>query len=399
MKYSILRYCVFLVIVSLFGLTSFSCRKLANLRSIRNQNPFQKKLPDRVIEVGPVLGYAGATELNISLKTDDDARVILQIDGRKLVSSAEKYHSFHIADLEPGLIYKYRFDILELEDEKRHLVTDYFTTRTFPAVGERIKFCVYGDLRTQPEIWAKTASAMLKENPDFGLMLGDLVRTGADKREWRTNFFEPGADFFSSVPQYIAKGDHDVGGERWIKLFKSPGNGENWSQETGLVHIVGVNLMDNWSAGGHLAEWLDSVLRSSKSPYVFVALHAPPYSSTHYGSPASESEHANILVSRCRDNILPIIERNKVTALFAGHVHAYERSELPNSLTVVTSGGAGAPLHDKVASSQKNNSYSRFFSSTYHYVVCKADRKKCSMQVINLNGYVIDSRTWNPIKR
>lgn len=383
------KYLFISIFLTLLCTTLSGCR-LANIRVIREQNPLLKSLPDNVIEAGPVLGFAGSTELSIALKTDDDCQVTLEINEQKFVSPDLKYHKFHVTGLSANKVYLYSFDIRETEDEKRHLTTRWFQTKTLPEGNAPLKFCVYGDLRTQPQIWAKTAAAMKKEKPDFGIMLGDLVRTGAVKREWLTNFFQPGYDLFSTVPQYIAKGDHDDGGERWMNLFQSPNGTENWSQVIGLAHIIGINLLEDWSGKSRNAQWLNSVLRNSNSPYIFLALHAPPYASTPYGNLGADGLPTNPLVNKCLTRIIPIIKRYNVKVLFAGHVHAYERLELPDGLVVLTSGGAGAPLHKKDQNAKENAPYSKVFFSKYHYLNVQVNAKDCLVTSVDLNGKVLD---------
>ncbi len=389
------RAIILLVLLPLFGLTT-GCRKLANLRALRNQNPFLKDLPDHVIECGPVLGFASPTELTIGLKTDEDARVTLEIDNRRFVSPEPKYHRFHITGLRAKTDYRYRFDIQETEDEERHFQSAWYRAKTFPAPDQPIRFCVYGDLRTQPKVWTQTAAAMLKERPDFALALGDLVRTGADKREWRTNFFDPAAAFFASIPQYIAKGDHDEGGERWMRLFQSPNDTENWSQRIGPILLIGINLMDDWSKESHNVVWLESVLGESTAPYSLVALHAPPYASTAYGRPDRNDDPMNLLVDKCRADVLPILERHHVSALFAGHVHAYERCVLPSGLVVLTSGGAGAPLHERDENAVTHNPFSVAFQSQHHYLRVNATTRTMTVTAVRLDGLVIDNCDIHP---
>ena len=63
------------------------------------------------------------------------------------------------------------------------------------------------------------------------------------------------------------------------------------------------------------------------------------------------------LVRQARQTIVPLLRKYKATAYICGHDHCYERSELPGGVSHVISGGAGAPLRQKMPTAAAQNPY------------------------------------------
>ncbi|MFH0910463.1 MAG: metallophosphoesterase [Planctomycetota bacterium] len=238
---------------------------------------------------------------------------------------------------------------------------------------------------------------MRKARPAFGLALGDLVLDGGSKEEWKANFFGPGAELLASVPQYLAKGNHDLGGERWLALFCTPTGGMNWQQRIGPVMLVGLDILLDWTPESREYQWLETVLSRSDAPYLFVALHAPPYTTTPHGD-LDEGMPRDSLVRKAREAVLPLAERYRATAILAGHSHIYERSERPSGLTLVTTGGAGAPLSEPTGNRVEKNPYQKKFFQEHHYSLITVSDIDCRLRAVTLDGGVLDERAWLPRK-
>jgi hypothetical protein len=98
-----------------------------------------------------------------------------------------------------------------------------------------------------------------------------------------------------------------------------------------------------------------------------------------------------------RDNILPLMKKYGATAFIAGHDHDYERSEPPDGVTVIVSGGAGAPLYPKVPIPFQNP-HSKVFAMTHHFCFFTINGDRCAIQALTPEGKLLDSRTW-PARR
>ncbi|MFH0910462.1 MAG: hypothetical protein V1918_02985 [Planctomycetota bacterium] len=114
--------------------------------------PFGRAVPEPLLEMGPVLGYAGETFFTVSFKTDENAQAILKVAGREFYSVPGKYHAFLVPGLQPGKDYEYSVEIHEVEENKLAGAFGPYRVRTYPAAGG-FTFAVYGDMRSQPEVW------------------------------------------------------------------------------------------------------------------------------------------------------------------------------------------------------------------------------------------------------
>ena len=110
---------------------------------------------------------------------------------------------------------------------------------------------------------------------------------------------------FASMP--AAAGDK-AGSPQW------------YSWESGPVHMIQLNTYASYAVGSDQYKWLVADLASidrAKTPWVLVQLHAPWYNSntvhTNDGQPM-------------RVALESLIVQAKVAQVYAGHVHAYERS-------------------------------------------------------------------------
>lgn len=81
-------------------------------------------------------------------------------------------------------------------------------------------------------------------------------------------------------------------------------------------------------------KWLVADLEKTRQKHVFVFMHFPAMSyGGHYGSPLIQSD------------LCPLFEKHKVTAVFMGHSHGYERF---NPIRIDLSSGKPVPTEDKV---------------------------------------------------
>ncbi|GLE07862.1 hypothetical protein PINS_up018604 [Pythium insidiosum] len=139
------------------------------------------------------------------------------------------------------------------------------------------------------------------------------------------------------------------------KRFIMPANGNQvfwWSVEMGLVHHTMISSEHDYTTGSPMFQWLEKDLASvdrKKTPWLFLHLHRPMYTSEDYASDYKVSLFI-------RKYLEPLLAKYRVDAVFSGHYHAYEltcpvyqevcRSEtLPNGLKK-----AKAPVHIMVGS-------------------------------------------------
>jgi hypothetical protein len=63
-------------------------------------------------------------------------------------------------------------------------------------------------------------------------------------------------------------------------------------------------------------------------------------------------------------------------------------------VTVVTSGGAGAPLHDKSPDAAKQNPYSKVFASSLNFCVFELKDDTITMKALTPDGKELDKTQW-----
>lgn len=326
---------------------------------------------------GPVLGFAGTNFLTLACRLNLPVAVTLRMDGRTFESPSGFFHRFKVEGLKPDSAYHYTLSAI-CSNRAAPLLKGPFRTRTLPA-GSELKFAALGDSRSYPKIWGRVAKALARQRPMFTIHTGDIVADGLEDPQWDLQCFEPAAQLFASVPTFAVAGNHEHNSQVYYQMFSVPDGATNWVLEVGPILFVGVN-----DASSNSVVWMDSVLAASQAKFIFMVCHYPIMSSSDRSPPVM------------RKAFLPVLTKYQATAEIAGHDHYYERSELPEGLTVIVTGGAGADLYKKKQKPDKTpvNPYSRAYLSDYHFCVFSVKGDTCSMEAMTLNGKIFDRRAW-----
>ena len=107
-------------------------------------------------------------------------------------------------------------------------------------------------------------------------------------------------------------------------------------------------------------------------------MHHPPYTVNY-----DKGGH----VSKETPRLVPMFEKYKVTAVFAGHDHNYQR-HVKNGIQYIVTGGGGAPLAD---TGQSLPGMTEKVESTEHFVPVKVAGNRAHIQAIALDGHIIDT--------
>jgi len=220
------------------------------------------------------------------------------------------------------------------------------------------RFVAYGDTRftdpanlnaANPEVRQQLVRAIADVHPDFVTFGGDIAYNGDKPDDWKVYDQETAIWRERGIPVYPALGNHDLHGDVNVALdnyfARFPGLRHNrfYSvQGSGWLMLTLDSALDESS--GPQGRWLHYRLAHlpSRTAFVFIVLHHPPYTSSsdektfgggHSARPA-EQQLATYIEDRQKKLRARIV-------VFAGHVHNYERHE-HGGVTYFVSGGGGA---------------------------------------------------------
>ncbi len=370
---------------------------------------------DLEITTGPVLGARGDDYVTVSCRTNLPAKVTVRVNGGfrdenappearepglvwhevTTVSPPGLFHQVHIGELAGLASATYRLQV-ETLDGAGHVESGPWSLAPLPAAQEPLRFVALGDSRSNPDRWATVATAALKARPQFLIHTGDLVKHGREDWGWNVELVDPAATLLATVPTFVAIGNHEENSPVTALLFAAPPDGAlvRWQQTIGPVHLIGIDGQGDWSDGSENVTWLEGVLAASKSKFLFLVTHYPAWTSGKYGKLDDAGEPKDRTTRQSQQVLMPLLARYQATAMIAGHEHFYERSEPPGGVTVITTGGAGAPLRKATRNARAQNPYSQLVVSTRHYCLFIVSGDTCTMEVFTPKGRQLDTRSW-----
>jgi len=363
-------------------------------------------LDDFVFEHAPILGWAGTDFFTVSTRINMSGKVTLRLNGQAYqTSDSGMLHKFKVTGLKSNTLYSYT---LTAEKAGHKISAKTFQVKTYPKSGS-FSFVALGDSRSQPKEWRKVAAAVVKKQPLFVLFDGDMVQNGKYNYQWLEQLFRPAPQFFATIPQYVAIGNHEREDRLFYQILQGPTNRYRWSQQIGEVLVIIINGTKEWKTGSDNMQWLEKQLRHSRAKFIFLCSHYPAWSLGTHTRLNKAGRARETTVYHARKYIMPLLKKYRATAMFAGHDHFYERSESPDGVTMILTGGAGAPIRTKYNPGnltseqlekfwQKQNPYSKVWVAKYHFCLITVDGDQCTMQAITPTGEVIDNITWQARK-
>lgn len=347
---------------------------------------------DLSLHTGPVLGFAGTTHLTISGRLNLPAEVQLTIGDQTLTSPSGLFHQFRVEGLTPDSAYTYQLKGRTSANVPWKPLCEPSTARTYPT-GEKWSFVAMGDGRGNPEKWGQISKAVAELNPLLCAYSGDMVGAGRSDAQWNKQLFDPAKPFFSTVPFYPVMGNHEGNAALFNRIFATANNKTTWTQQIGTVLLLGIDGTKDWSNGSANIQWLEETLAKSTAKYIFALTHYPAWSSGGHG----KSDANGPVERQMRESqqvILPVLAKYNATAMIGGHDHHYERSEPPEGVSVIVSGGAGAGLRKIKRPNPKQNPHSKLILAEYHYCHITIDEETCTMMVYTPEGKNLDTRVW-----
>lgn len=268
------------------------------------------------------------------------------------------------------------------------------STHEVRPIGSELTLALYGDSRGGGGPHAVLIEQMAEVRPDVVVHTGDVIKWAGDRTGW-TRHLVATLPLTAEVPVVLALGNHELF-EYWRipeevrrnpleqAMRQIPPPEDPIAVEAGVFPacfhvrlgrtlIVSLDSNRPIGPGTDVFRFLERALTENADAAVkLVAMHHGPLSSGHHGG-HPEGEH-----------LLELAKRHGITAFLAGHDHLYERI-VQDGLTVVVSGGGGAPLY-------RRENYvpgSQAFSSTYNWVKLDVS-DQVELSAYSLEGVLLD---------
>jgi hypothetical protein len=287
-------------------------------------------------------------------------------------------HEVVLTGLSPGTAYEYYVT------SAGTATTSPFST--CPAPGLPMDVVFYGDTRAptfgstnHPAVFAQIAASQ----PEMVFQSGDIVYSG-DYASYLSEFFPVIGSLAKSTPYMAAPGNHDNSStlsSNFGKVFASPRlAGAPWQPYYAFTcgNSMFISLNSNSVGDSGQLSFLNGRLAAAKADatldHVFVFFHHPPYSTGDHGD-----------TSNVQNTWVPLFSApaSKVTAVFSGHDHAYERMGNGSGVAYIVSGGGGADLYSS-GNSTKGSQIR--YSKTYNFVKLHINGPQVTGTAIDINS-------------
>ena len=287
-------------------------------------------------------------------------------------------HEAVIENLEPLTTYQYRV----VSDGLASPVYNFTTAPDHPDVS--FTFSVYGDTRSLPTIHEMTAAAILRDDPDFVINVGDVVASGDEYDQWQTEHFDPIRELAHSHPYYVSIGNHEKDTEYFYRFSSYPSYEDYFQFTYANAHFIVIDTNVQKPIHFQTMEIVEEMLNSPEAQnaeWLFAFSHHPGWS-RGWGHEGYEGE------VRLRDSLIPLMRDKGVDAYFAGHTHDYERYT-QNGLFQIITGGGGASLDHEV-NPEMTFSYAHY---VFHHMNLEVDDKRVTATVKTPEGEILDRWT------
>lgn len=230
-------------------------------------------------------------------------------------------------------------------------------------------FALYGDCRGGHNVHRLIIEQLAKADIRYIVQTGDLVKDGTEADQW-TTFHEITTALREKVPYHPAKGNHDLGKEKYFE--KEFGLERSYySLSKGPVDLFFID--SNWKLDEQL-EWLAKAVAESKATHKVALFHHPCFTLVR-----KRVEPAAVF----RDKLHARLVELGFCAVFNGHDHNFYTTER-DGLRYVTTGGAGAPLYEQDPELAQEGD---LFDRIYHYVLVDVEAKSMRAQVYSIEGH------------
>lgn len=250
---------------------------------------------------------------------------------------------------------------------------------TLPEKQDAVRFAVIGDSGTGGRPQYEIASLMVAAHQQFPfnfvLMLGDNIYGSKSAAAFQRKFEEPYRSLLGAgVKFYASLGNHDETVERFYKPFNMDGK-RFYSFQRGGAEFFALdsNYMDR-----EQLDWLSRALADSHARWKICFFHHPLYSAGRTHGPDRD----------LRKRIEPLLDRDGVNVVFAGHEHVYERLKPQNGIQYFVLGNSGQLRFHNLRPSPET---ARGFDTDRTFGLVEIAGDELYYQVIAAAGETVDS--------
>lgn len=345
--------------------------------------PYQQYPTPESIRICFELSRSGTAEVFFG-KSDADLKSV--------TSPSAPMHHVLVEGLEPDG--HYVFKVVARDDQGRQVESELLTFRTAPDDLRPIRFGVVGDTQDQPHVNTRIAEWMWAQRPDFFMIPGDLVGTGANKTHWVEHFFGSMRPLLSRVPLIPVLGNHEGDARLYYDYMSVPEPEYYYSFRYGPAEIFVVDSQRNVGPDSDQYKWLVKALEESDAPWKFVAHHYPPFSSDEddYGNRwKGQSVWGDLRIRQLAE----IYERFDVDIVWTGHIHSYERTwpirqmkQDDSGVIYIVCGGGGGGLETPAPTRP-------WFSNTirygHHFCMVSLTETSLEFKAYDVEGRLFDT--------
>ena len=318
--------------------------------------------------------------------------------GDQKISAAQNWAV--ISGLEPDRDYRYEVavDQKKVGDGKFH---------TWPEHATSLCFFVLGDYGNGTDAQLQVARAMQAEFKKraagampvrFVITTGDniyadinvgfrAVHSGDNDADWEDKFFKPYAGLIREIPFFPSPGNHDGSDTEnrgdltaYLDNFFYPQNRPaRWYsfQYADLAQFFSLDSTSNsetgrsnrvYEEGGEEFNWLRTTLGKSTTPWKVPYWHHPVFNA----GPFHHSSFKDL------QQFLPVFQQGGVRAVFSGHEHNFQFSELSDetrNMRFVISGAGGELRHGDVRRKMAKE-HIEGWSPELHFLVVEIEGKQ-----------------------
>jgi 3',5'-cyclic AMP phosphodiesterase CpdA len=352
---------------------------------------------------------------------------------------------FHatLSGLNPGRLFCYRI-------ARNGALVFQSSARARKTKGQVSRVVLFGDCSHSRPVQREIARQAVAAQPDFILLTGDMVYDYGRIAEYQEKFFPVYTEAMRSILFVPTPGNHDMSPPNFEKfgdalayflywdqplngpsgLRNEPGGSHvllgdasasasflkaagprypvmaNYSFDYGDAHwtVLDSNDYMDWT-NPRLQRWLTADLDAAAgAAWRFVTFHHPPFSSSNPW-----------FTDQWMRPIAPVLEAGKVSIVFSGHRHNYQRSiplkfapgkrnekgevageftlDAPGGVVYVVSGAGGAELYDSAQGEDRSTWQpftDQFISNRHTFTVLDVDASRVELSQISDKGETVD---------